>query len=209
MGGRDAFKKFKHGISGYVYDHRRIDGGWQISIARYLQLFFCTCTSLLLSTRQKIGQAFSLLFEVHHALREEVPPTQLRAYQAKITRLLRLMVPLCKPFTKRKCNSIKYHWARHWGHTRLQLGCSAAEKSLERKLGESQKTPFKYTNHTSGEGDEVNCPSIQIAIMKPIPLQLQIAIRRNTQFMSKLQLLIFHIAISRTKFEPGTSAVAS
>ena len=42
--------------------------------------------------------------------------------------------------------SIKYHWPFHWGDTRRELGCSAAEKSLERKLGESQKRNFKFTN---------------------------------------------------------------
>ena len=34
--------------------------------------------------------------------------------------------------------------------TRIQLGCAAAEKSLERKLGEAQKKYFPMTNGKDG-----------------------------------------------------------
>jgi hypothetical protein len=30
--------------------------------------------------------------------------------------------------------------------TRIEIGCAAMEKSLERMLEETQKKPFKYTN---------------------------------------------------------------
>jgi hypothetical protein len=43
---------------------------------------------------------------------------------------------------------MKYnYWPLHWAHTRLQLGCAAEEKTLERKLGQSQKRNFRFTNH--------------------------------------------------------------
>jgi hypothetical protein len=45
---------------------------------------------------------------------------------------------------------MKYHLPYHWADTRLQLGCSAAEKSLERKLGEAQKKYFPLTNGKHG-----------------------------------------------------------
>jgi hypothetical protein len=41
LGGRDGFKYFKHGVSSYMLPKvRRINGGWWISIARQLQIFF-------------------------------------------------------------------------------------------------------------------------------------------------------------------------
>jgi hypothetical protein len=56
------------------------------------------------------------------------------------------MVKICAPSTKKGYNSIKYHWPRHWAHTRLQLGWAAEKKTLERKLGQSQKRNFRFTN---------------------------------------------------------------
>jgi hypothetical protein len=37
-----------------------------------------------------------------------------------------------------------------WAHTRLQLGCAAEEKTLERKLGQSPKINFRFTNRQEG-----------------------------------------------------------
>jgi hypothetical protein len=71
---------------------------------------------------------------------------ELPEYQQCINELLLLMVEINLPSSKSQCNSIKYHWPRHWADTRRQIGCSAAEKSLERKLAETQKRNFKYTN---------------------------------------------------------------
>jgi hypothetical protein len=71
---------------------------------------------------------------------------ELPAYQQCINELLLVMVEICTPSSKSDCKSVKYHWPRHWGDTRQQLGCAAAEKSLERKLAETQKRNFKYTN---------------------------------------------------------------
>jgi len=155
ISGRDAFKKFPHGVTHFVHEGRRIDGGWHIVIAPSLRLLLCTSTSLCLVTRQNIGEAYALLFQVHHGLRDALPKSGLQAYRARIKRLLDAMIPLCKPFTKRRCNSHKYHWPLHWWFTRMQLGCAAAERSLERKLGESQKRNFKYTNHQPNGGNEV------------------------------------------------------
>ena len=42
--------------------------------------------------------------------------------------------------------SIKYHWPYHWGYFRVQFGCAANEKSLERKLGEAFKKQYVFTN---------------------------------------------------------------
>jgi hypothetical protein len=41
LGGRDGFKFFKHGVTSYLLPKvRRINGGWWISIARQLKIFF-------------------------------------------------------------------------------------------------------------------------------------------------------------------------
>lgn len=155
IGGRDHFKKFPHGLTGHVHAGRRIDGGWHISIAVHLHVFLCTCPLLAQQTRDQIGTAYTALFAVHHGLRDDVEKVQLPQYDARVKLLLDLMLPLCVPHSKKKCNSIKYHWPRHWADTRRQLGCSAAEKSLERKLGESQKRNYKFSNKKASADHEV------------------------------------------------------
>jgi hypothetical protein len=50
------------------------------------------------------------------------------------------------PFSKAKCNSYKFHSPYHWGATRVEIGCAADEKSLEKKLAESQKRHYAFTN---------------------------------------------------------------
>ena len=153
--GRDHFKKFPHGLTGYVFDGRRIDGGWHIAVAAHLHVFLCTCPLLSLRTRVQFGNAFTTLFAVHHGLRDDLPKQELPQYTARIKRLLDQMLPLCEPHLKKQCNSIKFHWPLHWGDTRRQLGCSAAEKSLERKLGESQKRNYKFSNKKQRSDHEV------------------------------------------------------
>ena len=147
IGGRDGVKFFKHGVTTYMLPKiRRINGGWWISIARHLRIFFCFTKLVSDATRHKFGKALSLLFVVHHALRDPVHKTELVTYQNNITTLLKTLIEISKPTCKSKCNSIKHHWGYHWGGTRQQLGCSANEKSLEQNLGEVQKKHFKHTN---------------------------------------------------------------
>ena len=98
------------------------------------------------NTRLKIAEAYGLLFAVHHALRNPLPRELVHNYDLTISQLLHAMVQICSPSTKGECCSIKFHWPRHWAHTRLQLGCAAEEKTLERKLGQSQKRNFRFTN---------------------------------------------------------------
>jgi len=52
-------------------------------------------------------------------------------------------VAIATSSTASECASIKYHWPRHWGATRRELGCAADEKSLERKLGEAYKSHYR------------------------------------------------------------------
>ena len=49
-------------------------------------------------------------------------------------------------FLQKKCNSMKWHYPYHWGDTRKDIGCPALEKSLERKLSETQKRHYAFTN---------------------------------------------------------------
>ena len=72
LGGRDGFKFFKHGVTSYMLPKvRRINGGWWISIARQLKLFFCITKIVSDTTRAKFCDALSLLFEVHHPKNKE------------------------------------------------------------------------------------------------------------------------------------------
>jgi hypothetical protein len=146
LNGRDTFKLFRHGISHMIINSRRIDGGWHISMARHLQVFVGTTDLISSATKAKFAKVYDLLFNVHAGLRLPVPRTHLGQYQETIDDLLVAMMEINIPSTKSKCNSIKYHWPRHWADTRRELGCSAAEKSLERKLGEIQKRNYSFTN---------------------------------------------------------------
>jgi hypothetical protein len=122
LGGRDGFKYFKHGVSSYMLPKvRRINGGWWISIARQLQIFFCVTRIISDASRTKFCDALSLLFEVHHGLRNPVHKDDLDSYQGKINFLLSTLVDIALPWSKSQCQSIKYHWPRHWGHTRQVL----------------------------------------------------------------------------------------
>ena len=124
LGGRDGFKFFKHGVTSYMLPKvRRINGGWWISIARQLQMFFCVTKIVSDTTRTKFCDALSLLFEVHHGLRNPLHKDDLDSYQGKIDFLLTTLVDIGLPWSKSQCNSIKYHWPRHWGQTRQVRSC--------------------------------------------------------------------------------------
>jgi len=133
-------------VTNWICRNRRINGGWHISIARQLQAFFLTTPLLPTYLREKFAGAYANLLHVHSALRNPMRKNAVHIFEAEVDELLQLMVEICTPHTKSNCRSFKYHWPRHWGDTRRQLGCSAAEKSLERKLGEVQKRNFKFTN---------------------------------------------------------------
>jgi hypothetical protein len=157
LNGRDTFKLFQHGITHFVRLCRRIDGGWHVSIARHLQVFLGNTDMISDGTKGKFAKVYDLLFHVHASLRLPVRRDQLGDYQRTINDLLDAMVEICIPSTKRKCNSIKFHWPRHWAITRRELGCSAAEKSLERKLGEIQKKNYAFTNSRYDVDVSTNC----------------------------------------------------
>jgi hypothetical protein len=147
VNGRDNFKLFQHGITHFIRQVRRIDGGWHISIARHLQIFLGNTNMIGTASKEKYAVAYGLVFAVHTNLRLPVLKQGLQDYQDTINELLNALVDICLPSTpKSLCNSIKFHWPRHWADTRRQLGCAAAEKSLERKLGEIQKRNFAFTN---------------------------------------------------------------
>jgi hypothetical protein len=125
---------------------RRINGGWWISIARHLRVFFSTTTLVSNDTKLRNARALDLLFEVHHLLRLHIIKANLQEFQDKVNALLVLLIQICGPHSKSGCKSIKFHWPYHWAQNRQELGCSAEEKSLERMLGESQKKFFKHCN---------------------------------------------------------------
>ena len=101
LGGRDGFKFFKHGVSSYMLPKtRRINGGWWISIARQLKIFFCVTTIVSDATRTKFCDALSLLCEVHHGLRNPVHKDDLEIYQGRINFLLTTLVDIALPRSK-------------------------------------------------------------------------------------------------------------
>ena len=148
---RSGFKSFPHGITDYLAKSRRIDGGWYISMIRHFHVLLCSDGEFFPPReRAKVAFACDLCVKVHVTLKTPLLKTRLQEYQMEINALLELIVGICKDSTPTGCNSIKFHWPRHWSHTRKQLGCAAMEKSLERKLGETHKKMYQYTNKAPG-----------------------------------------------------------
>jgi len=147
---RDGFKLFKNGFADYVRNGNRIDGGWHMSITRHLHVWLCTSDVLSRDKKLLCATACSKLYEVDAFLRWPVKRSKLAYYSLLIDELLHILVEISIPYVKCQGNSIKFHWPRHWVYFRLNLGCAAAEKTLERKLAETQKKFFRFTN---GKGD--------------------------------------------------------
>jgi hypothetical protein len=87
-----------------------------------------------------------MLLEAHHMIRNPLKKCDIVKYKEHFMTLVARLIQICRPFTKSGCKSIKFHQPYHWYLTRIEIGCAAMEKSLERMLGETQKKPFKYTN---------------------------------------------------------------
>jgi hypothetical protein len=118
-----------------------------VSIIRQLQVCLCTNNDFLSEERRlEVAIAFELCLKVHSNLRRSVRKDKLVEYQNDIDELLLRSVEINRASTKSACKSIKYHWPRHWSQTREELGCAPLEKSLERKLGETHKKYFTFTN---------------------------------------------------------------
>ena len=147
LGGRDGLKTFHHGVCAYfIPKTTRINGGWWISIARHLRIFFCFTTPTSDATKAVFAEAFQMLLKIHHMTRNPVFKTEINDYKQDHEDFLQMLIHICAPSTKSCCKSIKFHQPTHWYLNRIEMGCAAMEKSLEKMLGESQKKPFKFTN---------------------------------------------------------------
>ena len=146
IAGRSALRTFKYGVTSYILETRRIDGSWHIAMSHTLHIALSTSVHLQRSTKRKLTYAFKLLFRVYAGLQLPLLKSKCSQYQKNIDDLLSVLVEIHMPFSLSDCKSIKFHWPRHWVDTRRTLGCAAHEKSLERKLAETQKKNFKFTN---------------------------------------------------------------
>jgi len=162
LGGKNGFKLFHNGIAHWIRKQISVDGGFHISMARQLNVFLCTMELLPMSMKQLFGRSYSLLFQVHANLRMPVRKSHIAEYQDTINSLLACMKSICRPSSKSECNSMKYHYPYHWGDTRIDLGCPANEKSLERKLSESQKRHYAFTNKKD------NCDGQMVLILASV-----------------------------------------
>jgi hypothetical protein len=82
--------------------------------------------------------------------------------------LLQIILEICLPYVQSKGNSIKFHWPRHWVYFRLNLGCSADEKSLERKLAETQKKFYRFTNGKDNTSDQISKKNMQAWTLRDV-----------------------------------------
>ena len=142
----DGFKLFPNGFADYVRNGNRVDGGWHLSMTRHLHVWLCT--SIFLSNDKKLlcATACCKLYEVDAFLRWPVKRNKLAYFSVLIDDFLQILVEISIPYVKCQGNSFKFHWPRHWVYFRLQLGCAADEKTLERKLAETQKKFYRFTN---------------------------------------------------------------
>jgi hypothetical protein len=150
IGERDGFKLFPRGFADYVRNGNRIDGGWHMSITRHLHVWLCTSPILPNDKKLLCATACSKLYEVDSFLCWPVKKSKLAYYSVLIDDLLQILIDISFPYVTCQGNSIKYHWPRHWVYFRLHLGCPAAEKTLERKLAQ---TPKKFYLFTNGKGN--------------------------------------------------------
>ena len=148
--GKNGFKLFPKGIAHIIRNEISVDGAFHIAMARHLHVYLCNVDILPVEMKQTFGRAYELLFKVHASLRLPVKKNDLQEYQNNIDSLMVMLKMICRDSSPSDCNSIKFHYPIHWGHTRLELGCAADEKSLEKKLSESQKRHFAFTNGKCG-----------------------------------------------------------
>jgi hypothetical protein len=144
--GKNGFKLFPRGIAHIIRNAVSVDGAFHIAMARHLHVYLCNVDILPVDMRQTFGRTYELLFQVHTSLRLPVRKCDLQEYQNNIDSLMVMLKMICWESSPSDCNSIKFHYPIHWGHTRWELGCAADEKSLEKKLSESQKQHYTFTN---------------------------------------------------------------
>ena len=82
--GRDAFKLFQHGITHFILSRKRVDGGWHISMARQLHIFFASSDMVQPALKKKLNKAFRLLFSVHTSLRLSVRKNRIDDIKRKL-----------------------------------------------------------------------------------------------------------------------------
>ncbi len=144
--GKNGLKLFPNGIAHIIRNGISVDGSFHIAMARHLHIYLCNLDIIPTDMKQTFGRAYELLFQVHASLRLPVNKCDLTEYQNTIDTLLVMLKRLCRESSPTDCNSIKFHYPIHWGNTRSELGCAADEKSLEKKLSESQKWHYSFTN---------------------------------------------------------------
>ena len=120
LGGRDGLKTFHHGVCAYfIPKTTRINGGWWISIARHLRIFFCFTTLISDATKVVFAEAFQMLIKIHHMTRNPVFKTEINGYKQDHEEFLEMLIHICAPSTKTRCKSIKFHQPTHWYLNRI------------------------------------------------------------------------------------------
>ena len=164
----DGFKLFPHGFADYIRNENRVDGGWHLSMTRHLHVFLCTSDFLPIDKKLLCSTACSKLYEVDTFLRWPVKKNKLAYYSVLIDDLLEIIVGICRPYVTKQGNCFKLHWPRHWVYFRLNLGCSADEKSLERKLAETQKKIYRFTNGKDNTSDQISKKNMQAWTLRDV-----------------------------------------
>ena len=148
VNGRDAFQLFPHGVVSFLLDKRRLNAKWYGPLTDQLQFYLME--SDLLTPRHKVQMAdlCHMARQVHFMVRQPVKKKGgIRDYEAYLATFITKLIKFNEFHTPSACRSIKYHCALHWGLTRMQLGCSPMEYSLERALGDNFTRFWGLTNH--------------------------------------------------------------
>ena len=94
LSGRNGWKLFRHEVTEYIVQKRRIDGSWYMPMIRQLHVVLVgPCVTILPDNmKRKVASACNRIYQVHAALRLPLAKTGLTAYQDNVNSCLEEVV---------------------------------------------------------------------------------------------------------------------
>ena len=138
-----------HGISDHILNGKSMDGNKRMSIARLLYGFVATTNLFTPAMRTKHCEMYELAFQCREDMYKPVLRGDLQALQARIDKFDRRLIEYMVEFSPSNCCSEKHHQWRHYGHHRLQLGCTAFEMAFEHTYAVGFKKQVLFTNKSA------------------------------------------------------------
>jgi hypothetical protein len=155
------------------------------------QIHLALCASNYMTRDEKVAVSgmcqlgYDVLETVHNPVRKDGNDAE--DFQVKSTEYVKQLIVLWKPFSKSKCESIKWHLVLHWLWYLRQMGAFSDERTLEKELGILFKKPYKLTNHRADYNDQMG---------------------NRTQLKQQLQELCAHAGIGDTLLQSWNGLTA-